>query len=57
MENWDNFRAAFVERTQPARRRSERLAKLTTILVVFATLLLLIMLVVLIHERMPALVG
>ena len=57
MEDWDEFRAVLVERTAPAKRRRERLAKAATILVVFGTLLLVIVLVVLVHDRMPALVG
>ena len=57
MEDWDKFRAFIVERTKPAKRRRERLAKATTILVVFATLLLVIVLVVFVHDRMPALIG
>jgi cell division protein FtsL len=57
MEDWDKFRAVLVERTEPAKRRRQRLARATKILVVFATVFLVIVLVVLVHERMPALVG
>lgn len=57
MEDWDKFRAALVDRTEPAKRRRERMAKARTILLVVATLLLVIVLVALVHERMPALVG
>jgi lipopolysaccharide/colanic/teichoic acid biosynthesis glycosyltransferase len=57
MEDWDKFRAALLERTEPAKRRREWLVRATKILVVFATVILVIVLVVLVHERMPALVG
>jgi hypothetical protein len=57
MEDWDKFRAALIERTEPAKRRRERMAKARTILLVVATLLLVIVLVALVHERMPALGG
>lgn len=56
MEDWDKFRAVLVERTEPAKRRHELMTKATMILVVFATLLLVIVFVLLIHQRMPALV-
>ena len=57
MEDWDKFRAALIERTEPAKQRRERMSKARTILLVVATLLLVIVLVALVHERMPALVG
>jgi hypothetical protein len=57
IEDWDKFRAALVEKTEPAKRRRERLTKARTILLVVATLFLVIVLVVLVHDRMQALVG
>ena len=57
MEDLDKFRAVLVERTEPVKRRSERLAKARTILLVLAALFLAGVLVVLVRDRMPALVG
>jgi hypothetical protein len=57
MEDWDKFRAVLVERTEPAKRRRERLAKARTILLVLAASFLVVVLVVLVCERMPALVD
>ena len=57
MENWDEFRAALVEKTEPAKRRRERMAKARRILLLVATLLLATLLVVLVHAHMPTLVG
>lgn len=56
MEDWDKFRAALIEKTEPAKRRRERITKARWILLLIATLLLVTILVVLVHDRMPALV-
>jgi len=57
MEDWDKFRAVLLQRTEPAKRRRETLAKAKTILLVVAALFLVVVLVVLVRDRMPALVG
>lgn len=56
MEDWDKFRAALIEKTEPAKRRRERITKARWILLLIANLLLVTILVVLVHDRMPALV-
>jgi hypothetical protein len=45
VKDWDKFRAALIERTEPAKQRRERMSKARTILLVIATLLLVIVLV------------
>lgn len=57
MEDWDKFRAVLVDRIEPAKRRRQRMANVRAILLVAAALLLVAVLVVLVHDRMPALVG
>jgi hypothetical protein len=57
MEDWDKFRAVVVSRTEAAKRRRQMMARARAILLVVATLLLVAVLFVLVHDRMPALVG
>ena len=57
MEDWDKFRAVVGGKAEAAKRRRQIVAKARAILLVVATLLLVALLFVLVHDRMPALVG
>ena len=57
MEDWDKFRAVVIGRAEAAKRRRQVMSKARAILLVIATLLLVTLLFVLVHQRMPALIG
>lgn len=57
MEDYEKFRAVLVDRAGAKSGRRPSMAELSTVLLIAATLLLIVGLVMLVHDRMPALVN